>query len=223
MNRASKLILLTAILVLATPLAAQSVSVRNYVDRLFGRAQLKNTATPGSYTSANITMDSEHRITALANGSGGGAPTFADVNTALAAADAHIVLGPSAAMRRLGNSSTCYTQYDSINGSIVLVCGNGDLGYLVNFPGWEMLVANTTTYVWTAAEFYSPQGAAVLGKPSIPFPYAILGSASQPTCDATTRGATMPVFAGSGSSDTFQVCMKSAADSYAWKTGFTAP
>jgi hypothetical protein len=47
--------------------------------------------------------------------------------------------------------------------------------------------------------------------------------ASQPACDATTRGAIMTVFATTGSSDTLQVCMKAAADTYAWRTIFTAP
>jgi hypothetical protein len=48
-------------------------------------------------------------------------------------------------------------------------------------------------------------------------------SGSLPTCDSTTRGGYRTVFAGSGSSDTFQVCMKAAADSYAWRTVFSAP
>lgn len=46
---------------------------------------------------------------------------------------------------------------------------------------------------------------------------------SQATCDATTRGATMTVFATSGNSDTFEVCMKKADNSYAWVAVGTAP
>lgn len=50
------------------------------------------------------------------------------------------------------------------------------------------------------------------------------GAASgQPTCNSTNRGAMWTVFAAGGASDTFQVCMKAAADTYAWRTVFTAP
>ncbi len=63
-----------------------------------------------------------------------------------------------------------------------------------------------------------------LGTTSNRFKTAFIGSGDAlPTCDATTRGAFRTVFAGGGASDTFQVCMKAAADSYAFRTVFTAP
>lgn len=64
-----------------------------------------------------------------------------------------------------------------------------------------------------------------LGAASRRFQVAFVGAAvaSQPACGSTTRGAIMPVFATGGNSDTFQVCMKAAADTYAWRTIYTAP
>ncbi len=53
--------------------------------------------------------------------------------------------------------------------------------------------------------------------------YSGAAVASQPTCDSTNRGGVYTVFATAGNSDTFQVCMKAAADTYAWRTVFTAP
>jgi hypothetical protein len=53
---------------------------------------------------------------------------------------------------------------------------------------------------------------------------AYIGSSSAlGTCDATERGAMRTQFAAGGASDTLQVCMKAAADTYAWRTVFTAP
>jgi hypothetical protein len=67
-------------------------------------------------------------------------------------------------------------------------------------------------------------GGTTLGGASKRFDSAAIGAAavSQPTCDATTRGTTMTVFADSLSADTLQICMKNAADSYSWQTVFTA-
>lgn len=48
-------------------------------------------------------------------------------------------------------------------------------------------------------------------------------AANQLTCNSTNRGAVYTVNAAGGASDTFQVCMKAAADTYAWRTVFTAP
>ncbi len=48
-------------------------------------------------------------------------------------------------------------------------------------------------------------------------------SGNQPACNSTNRGGVYTVRAAGGASDTFQVCMKAAADTYAWRTVFTAP
>lgn len=66
---------------------------------------------------------------------------------------------------------------------------------------------------------------ATLGDPSHRWSVGYIGApvSDQPTCDATTRGGHMTVFAASGASDTVQECMKSAADTYAWRTIYTAP
>jgi hypothetical protein len=42
--------------------------------------------------------------------------------------------------------------------------------------------------------------------------------ASQPTCDSTIRGQHWTIQGGAGVADTFQVCLKDAADVYAWVT-----
>ena len=49
------------------------------------------------------------------------------------------------------------------------------------------------------------------------------GASGQPTCDSTSRGAMWTVQSASGAGDIFQVCMKGTADTYAWRSVFTAP
>lgn len=41
---------------------------------------------------------------------------------------------------------------------------------------------------------------------------------AQPACDATTRGRVYYLNGGTGVADKYEICMKSAADAYAWKT-----
>lgn len=55
--------------------------------------------------------------------------------------------------------------------------------------------------------------------------YTIVGdtSGNKPTCNSTNRGALFLTQAAGGAPDTLEVCAKSAADSYAWGTVFTAP
>lgn len=82
-------------------------------------------------------------------------------------------------------------------------------------------------------EFYSGSGsfkptndgANLLGAASQRWLAGLFGAAvaGQPACSSATRGATMTIFATGGNSDTFQVCMKAAADTYAWRTVYTAP
>jgi hypothetical protein len=64
-----------------------------------------------------------------------------------------------------------------------------------------------------------------LGSASKRFSYVGAGdvAADQATCDSTTRDYIMVVNAAGGASDTLQVCMKAAADTYAWRTVYTAP
>lgn len=44
------------------------------------------------------------------------------------------------------------------------------------------------------------------------------GTTAQPTCDSTTRGYVWTVYGGAGVKDTQAVCLKDAADAYAWRT-----
>lgn len=53
--------------------------------------------------------------------------------------------------------------------------------------------------------------------------YGLDTTTARPTCDSTTRGLMLVVGAAGGASDTMVACMKSAADTYAYRTVFTAP
>lgn len=92
--------------------------------------------------------------------------------------------------------------------------------------GGYLSVGGANTYAFKAEGLY-PTTASTggLGIASKPWNFVAAGSAvgSQPTCDSTRRGYIMVIFAGGGASDTLQACMKAAADTYAWRTVFTAP
>jgi hypothetical protein len=49
------------------------------------------------------------------------------------------------------------------------------------------------------------------------------GCTGEPTCNAAARGTTHYVCAGSGSADGLEVCMKNAADAYAWEVVTVSP
>ncbi len=89
----------------------------------------------------------------------------------------------------------------------------------------ELWANGTNTAIATSAAFKPGVTGITLGAASLPWKGVVAGAAaaSLPTCDATTRGTMFPVFAANGASDTFQVCMKAAADTYAFRTVFTAP
>ncbi len=89
----------------------------------------------------------------------------------------------------------------------------------------ELWANGTNTAIATSAAFKPGVTGITLGAASLPWKGVVAGAAaaSLPTCDATTRGTMFPVFAAGGASDTFQVCMKAAADTYAFRTVYTAP
>jgi hypothetical protein len=97
--------------------------------------------------------------------------------------------------------------------------------YAAAGPEFRLRPGNVGTAISQTSLYPEIASAQTLGAPSMPFKHAQLGvaAASKATCDSTTRGATMTVFATGGASDTFEVCMKAAADSYAWRVIYTAP
>lgn len=92
--------------------------------------------------------------------------------------------------------------------------------------GGYLSVGGANTYAFKSEGLY-PTVASTggLGIASKPWNFVAAGSAvaGQPTCDSTRRGYMMVIFATGGNSDTLQACMKAAADTYAWRTVFTAP
>lgn len=111
--------------------------------------------------------------------------------------------------------------------------GSGSYYFAENWNiagGLEMIVNGVNYYATTTAFRTSADVAATLGASSQRWTsswqrIAVVGdtSANKPACDSTSRGAMFLTRATAGNADTFEVCMKAAADTYAWRTIFTAP
>lgn len=129
------------------------------------------------------------------------------------------------------DASAARVIYTGGSGDVALYSADGNLnGILTN--GNDLGFRTNAALYWTmsGATFYSSDGAGQVGTQSArllsanALYMAPSGSAAeQPTCDSTKRGAIMVVRATAGNSDTLQACVKSAADTYAWSTVFTAP
>jgi hypothetical protein len=109
-----------------------------------------------------------------------------------------------------------------------LYFGNiADNAYIFSGAGPVIRIRPGTTGTEFSAGAVNPETAAAqtLGASGLPFLHVAVGAAagSQQACNSNTRGAVMVVFATAGNSDTLQVCMKAAADTYAWRTVYTAP
>ncbi len=134
-------------------------------------------------------------------------------------------LGGTTLLASFRNNGTEKVRIDSAGILLFSASGAGTC----NNAGTYCLVLNTASvglYAPTGAGF-QPEADQVnyLGNPSKRWSVAFLGDADadKPACDSTTRGGIIPVFAAGGASDTFQVCLKAAADTYAWRTVYTAP
>ena len=72
----------------------------------------------------------------------------------------------------------------------------------------------TAKVTMTATEGGGSRAVTVESKASVGARVSTIGT--QPTCDSTNRGGMWRVEGGAGVADTFEACMKSAADTYAW-------
>lgn len=77
--------------------------------------------------------------------------------------------------------------------------------------GYERLEISATS----GGSFKLTPAAAGTGAPR---PVAIGDGGAKPACDATTRGSFWYDAGGAGVADTFEICSKSAADAYAWRS-----
>jgi hypothetical protein len=79
----------------------------------------------------------------------------------------------------------------------------------------------TAKVTMTATESGGARAVTVESKASVGARVSTIGT--QPTCDSTNRGGMWRVEGGAGVADTFEACMKSAADTYAWVVIATNP
>ncbi len=144
------------------------------------------------------------------------------------------VLGLATGFQLVANSSTAGTFTGNLlelrtNDSRWFVGNTAPTGFYLNYniAGGIEIYANQTNTANITSTAIKPgaTGTITMGAASLAWKGVIAGAAaaSQPTCDSTTRGDMFPVFAAGGASDTFQICLKAAADTYAWRTVYTAP
>ncbi len=156
-----------------------------------------------------------------------GASTIAHVLDNTAA----ITSGELLEIRSAGNKR--FSLYD--DGSVAWMLMNRSLAIVQNSSGDGLYLAggiarfrigsSGVVSVDTTAHYPDNDSSISSGKASQRFIAGYFGAAigSQAACSSTTRGAMMTVFATTGNSDTHVVCMKAAADTYAWRTVYTAP
>ncbi len=120
-----------------------------------------------------------------------------------------------------GTSNSVVT---AVSGNASLVADHGN-GAKICYSG--ICVTATSTDITLGASGAVKPGSdstPTLGTTSLRFKYGYIGSSgADVTCDANSRGAFRVFFAAGGSSDELRACMKAAADTYAFRTIYTAP
>jgi hypothetical protein len=118
-----------------------------------------------------------------------------------------------------------FAGFVSARGKIRLT-GPTDTGVYIDDSGIQVniITSGFPRATFTASAIQPPGAGYTIGAAALPYDSAYVGSSgSDPTCDSNHRGQFRTFFAAGGASDEFRVCMKAAADTYAWRAVYTAP